>query len=449
MYALHHVSNRKYKVLLVGFMAVFWLSPNVSLAQKDSLMAEQFISVRNNQFIRNGKPYYFLGANFWYGMNLGMEGREDLRDRLSRELDHLKSLGIDNLRIMAGSEGPDDAPWRMTPTLQKAPGEYNDHLLKGLDFLLSAMQKRDMVAVVCLNNFWPWSGGFAQYVNWTTGDSIPYPPPAKNGRWLKFMQYSGRFYKNQAAQEAFREHIRVLINRTNTISGVAYKNDPTILSWQLANEPRAIPTYSAYLRWVEHTAAFIKELDSNHLVSVGSDGNVIVPFSKKFDKEHQIKNIDYATFHLWIQNWGWYNPKKADSTYKKAVKKAKQYIRRHNRLARRFNMPVVLEEFGIARDNELYHDNTPTSFRNDFYEEVFELVHKFASKGAPMAGSNFWAWAGEGRPDKKNVFWQAGDDFTGDPPFEPQGWYSVYNTDETTLSIIKAYAEKMQMLKND
>lgn len=438
----------KISILLVISMVVFWLLPNFSRAQQYSPMAEKFITVKDRQFFKNGKPYYFLGTNFWYGMNLGMEGRQDLRNRLTRELDHLKSLGVDNLRIMAGSEGPDDAPWRMTPALQTSPGVYNEALLKGLDFLLVEMQKREMVAVVCLNNFWPWSGGFAQYVNWTTRDSIPYPPPAENGRWLKFMQYSGRFYKNTEAQDAFLDHIRKIINRTNTISGLSYKNDPAILSWQLANEPRAIPTYPAYLRWVENTAAFIKTIDTNHLVSVGSDGNVIVPFSKKFEKEHQIQNIDYATFHLWIQNWGWYNPDKPEQSYKKAVKKAKKYIRKHNRIAHKLNMPVVLEEFGIARDKALYEAGSPTSFRDNFYAEIFALVHRLASKGQPVAGSNFWAWAGEGRPGSSSNLWKPGDDFTGDPPFEPQGWYSVFNSDETTLSLIKKYAEKMKALEN-
>ena len=415
------------KVHYLKWFILLLIYPSFSLAQQDSSMPNPFISVEEKQFIKNGKPYYFLGTNFWYGINLGEEGREDLRARLIRELDHLKSLGVDNLRIMAASEGPDSAPWRMSPSLQPSPGEYNEALLKGLDFLLSEMQKRDMVAVVCLNNFWPWSGGFAQYVNWQTGNPIPYPPPAENGRWLKFMQYSARFYKNEEAQKHFQSHIEKIINRTNSVSGIKYKEDPTILSWQLANEPRALPGFPAFLQWVEKTAAFIKNLDANHLVSVGSDGNVIVPFSKKFEKEHEVKNIDYATFHLWIQNWGWYNPKQPEKTFKKAVKKAKKYIRKHNRIARQLNMPAVMEEFGIARDQEMYTDSSSTAYRDEFYGEVFELIHKLASRGQPMAGSNFWAWAGEGRPNHNNRFWQSGDDFTGDPPFEPQGWYSIYN----------------------
>ena len=35
-----------------------------------------------------------------------------------------------------------------------------------------------------------------------------------------------------------------------------------------------------------------------------------------------------------------------------------------------------------------------------------------------------------------------GDPWTGDPPHENQGWYSVYDKDATTIRIIRDYAEK-------
>ena len=129
----------------------------------NTILSQEFIQVAGTEFRLKGKPYYFLGTNFWYGMNLGVEGEKGDRERLLKELDQLQSLGINNLRIMAGSEGPNSEPWRMTPVLMKSPGVYDEALFDGLDFLLSEMAKRDMYAVLCLNNFWPWSGGMAQY----------------------------------------------------------------------------------------------------------------------------------------------------------------------------------------------------------------------------------------------------------------------------------------------
>lgn len=430
------------KVLL--FSCIFFTS-NL-LAQMDNIDLKSFIKVEKNQFIKNGQPYYYIGTNFWAGMNLGIAGNTEYRARLIRELDHLQDLGINNLRIMAASEGPDTEPWRMVPSLQPELGKYNENLLQGLDFLLIEMAKRDMVAVVCLNNMWPWSGGFAQYINWTTGEKIPYPPPAENGKWLKYMRFSAQFFKNKTAQAAYFKHLEVIINRTNSISNIPYKLDPTIMAWQLANEPRAVFSHRKYRNWIQKTAAFIKQLDPHHLVSIGSEGNAFVPFARKFVKEHRIKNIDYATMHIWIQNWGWYDPKKPEKTFEKSLAKAKKYIKKHIRLSEKLEMPVVLEEFGIARDLESYDPTSPTTYRDIYYQTVFDLIYQLAKKGQPIAGANFWAWGGEGRPRKPKAIWKAGDEFIGDPPFEYQGWYSVYDRDSSTLAVIRAYANRMGKL---
>jgi mannan endo-1,4-beta-mannosidase len=60
-----------------------------------------------------------------------------------------------------------------------------------------------------------------------------------------------------------------------------------------------------------------------------------------------------------------------------------------------------------------------------------------------MAGVNFWAWGGEGRPAVPKGMWKLGDNFIGDPPHEPQGWYSIFDTDSSTIRIIKEYAGKI------
>ena len=107
-----------------------------------------FVRVENGQFIRNGKPYYYIGTNFWYGAILGSEGEGGNRVRLCRELDSLKSIGIDNLRILVGSDGERGVAAKVEPTLQVAPGVYNDTIFAGLDYLLAEMAKRDMLAVL-------------------------------------------------------------------------------------------------------------------------------------------------------------------------------------------------------------------------------------------------------------------------------------------------------------
>ena len=111
-----------------------------------------FVRVENGQFIRNGRSYSYIGTNFWYGPILASEGMGGDYDRLVRELDTLQELGIDNLRVLVGGDGPDGVFSRIEPTLQKEPGVYNDTILTGLDRFLVELGKRDMQAVLYLNN---------------------------------------------------------------------------------------------------------------------------------------------------------------------------------------------------------------------------------------------------------------------------------------------------------
>ncbi len=407
---------------------------------------DDFIQVEGLQFKLKGRPYYFLGANFWYGMNLGASGAGGDRERLIRELDRLELLGVKNLRVMGASEGPDSAPWRVKPSLQSAPGQYEQQVMAGLDFLLAEMKKRQMHAVICLTNFWDWSGGMSQYISWANEEVIPYHSPEEGGNWMRYQRFTSSFYRNKKAQQLFEDHIKFLISRVNSITGQTYKDDPTIMAWQLANEPRSFVNGRTFRKWIEKTAALIKRLDPNHLVSLGGEGDADNFFAgASFRKDQRSKNIDYLTMHIWVQNWNWYDPKKPE-TFDRALKEARSYIADHTAMAKNMGKPVVLEEFGMARDKELYEPGTSTENRDRYYREVFQQLFDLSQYGGPVAGCNFWAWAGEGRPRIPGAYWQGGDDLIGDPPHEKQGWYSVYDTDTSTLEVIRRHAEKFNQL---
>lgn len=142
-------------------------------ASVPDVVAQKFVTVKDGHFERNGKPYYYVGTNFWYGAILGSEGQGGDRARLGRELDNLKANGIDNLRILVGSDGERGVKTKVEPTLQIAPGVYNDTILAGLDYLLSEMGKRGMVAVLYLNNSWEWSGGYGFYLEHAGAGKAP------------------------------------------------------------------------------------------------------------------------------------------------------------------------------------------------------------------------------------------------------------------------------------
>ena len=136
----------------------------VAACQQKNAEVSDFVRVEDGHFMRGDKPYYYVGTNFWYGAILGSEGQGGNRERLVRELDEMKRMGIDNLRILVGSDGERGVKTKVEPTLQEKPGVYNDTILAGLDYLLMEMGKRQMVAVLYLNNSWEWSGGYGFYL---------------------------------------------------------------------------------------------------------------------------------------------------------------------------------------------------------------------------------------------------------------------------------------------
>ncbi len=408
---------------------------------------DNFVSVKGKNFYIGDEKYFYLGVNMWYGVNLGSETEYGNRKRLLRELDHLRSLGINNLRIMGASEGAQFNTVR--PSIQPMLGQYDENVLIGLDFLLDEMSRRNMYAVIFLNNYWVWSGGMSQYVSWITDKPVPNPFKEEYS-WDEFMEFSARFYSIDEAQKYYRNYIEMLLNRKNTINGKLYREDPTIMAWQLANEPRprkgkfGLKNFEIFKQWIFETAAYIKSIDPDHLVSIGNEGLAGCMESEELYLDiHNSKDIDYMTFHLWVLNWGWFDPQNPEATYFEAEEKAVKYIQQHIDYAEQLGKPTVLEEFGFPRDGHSYSPFASTVYRNHYYQMVFETIYQNSIQGGPLVASNFWIWAGEGKPISEDHIWRLGDPYTGDPPQEPQGRNSIFNTDSTTLGIIKEYSNKM------
>ncbi|MEN7547882.1 cellulase family glycosylhydrolase [Rapidithrix thailandica] len=406
---------------------------------------KNFIKVKGTQFERNGQPYRFVGVNFWNAMNLASQGPRGDRERLLRELDLLQSYGVNNIRIMCGTEGPDSEPYRIVPALQTAPGVYNEDLLDGLDFLLAQLHRREMHTVMCLNNFWQWSGGMAQYRVWANPEkNIPYPDIETGENFDAYENFTAGFYSDPQAVNYFNEHIEFIIGRTNGYSGIDYKEDPAIMAWELGNEPRGTNNMTDFYQWLNTTSSLIKSLAPHQLLTVGSEGTMEGITGTEFLKDHSFEAIDYTTVHVWIENRNWYDPANAQATYLQAVDTAAEVLKEHVQWALKLNKPLVLEEFGVARDEGKYDPSASVKYRNDFYGRMFEAVLQSVKMGDPLVGANIWAWGGEGRPEAPKCVWNTGNDFTGDPPHEYQGWYSVYEKDQATLALIKQYNKALE-----
>lgn len=404
-----------------------------------------FVKVKDGHFVRHGQPYYYVGTNFWYGAILGSEGQGGDRKRLCRELDKMKSLGIDNLRILVGSDGKRGVKTKVEPTLQEAPGVYNDTILAGLDYLLMQMEKRNMVAVLYLNNSWEWSGGYGYYLEQAGMGKAPRP---NEDGYPAFMNFVAKYASCEKAHQLFYDYVRFIIGRTNRYTHRRYVDDPAIMSWQIGNEPRAFSKEAlpAFEHWLAETSSLIRSLDSNHLISIGSEGswgceNDIACYERICAD----KNVDYCNIHLWPYNWSWARQDHLVEDLGVSCKNTKEYIDQHLDVCARIKKPLVMEEFGYPRDGFSFTPGSSTQGRDGYYQYVFGLVADNAEKGGYFAGCNFWGWGGFAQP--KHEQWLIGDDYTGDPAQEAQGLNSVFVKDASTLKVIRSQVKRMQRIK--
>ena len=410
-----------------------------------------FISVRKGRFELHGHPYCYIGASIWCGCYLSDAKLSGGRKRMVRELDRLQSIGVTNIRLLAGSETSPLAG-AISRGITRSPRDWDEDLLSGLDFCLAEMARRNMRAILFVSNYWQWSGGFAQYIRWATGETIPDPdrPVMAKGNWGSFIKFSARFYVTPAANQLYLDYIAQLIRRRNTVNGRLYRDDPAIMTWELANEPRpgadaAVSGVPEFCRWVDGTARFIHAQDPNHLVCTGSEGiHGCLDKPDVFLKAHETPAIDYVTVHMWLKNWNWLKDPQPGENFEKAAARARDHVEQHTVLATdTLHKPLVLEEFGLPRDHEQYGPETPTTARDDYFRRMFDQVAESCQAGRALQGANFWAWGGEGRTGGDM---SSAGSLMGDPFCEPQGLNSVFDTDQSTLAVIAQANKKLAAL---
>ena len=402
-----------------------------------------FIGRDGTRFVRDGHVWRHTGANAWY---LAWLGSDDAgRARLGRELDRLHGMGVRNVRLLAGAE---EGPLRasVTPGFVNREGQLNQALLIGLDHAMAELARRGMTGVLYLTNNWEWSGGMMTRLWHETGRYLDNNDPAHP--WPAFPDAGAEFYGNANAVQGFFAYVRALVSRENTVTGRAYRDDPAIASWQLCNEPRPgvspdvmVRVLPAYYAWIDASAALIRSLDPNHLVSLGMEGTIASGGREDIVvRAHQ--SIDYLTAHVWPLNWGWVDGKNLAGTWDAGRAKVEDYLATHIRLAKTLNKPLVIEEFGFPRDGELYDPDVATTFRQRYYGLIYAAAEDSLAHGGPVAGTNFWGWNGEARTTIPDHRWHAGDPLMGDPPHEPQGWYGNFDSDAAMIGLIGEHAAR-------
>ncbi|MBV9216753.1 MAG: cellulase family glycosylhydrolase [Acidobacteria bacterium] len=403
----------------------------------------RFVTVSGAQMLLGGKPYTFVGTNYWYGSLLPLEKDKNRGiKRLRHELDFLKEHGVTNIRLMAGAEGsgPMNGVTRVGPPLQPEQGKFAENVIHGLDVLLAEMAKRDMKAVIFLSNNWEWSGGFQQYLIWN--NVISSDLYTRKPDWDELRDVVAKFYTCEPCIAAYRKQVEYVISHTNSVNKRRYIDDPTIMTWELANEPRPMRPASndAYLKWINESAAYIKSLDHNHLVTTGSEGWIGTVDKVLFERSHASTDIDYITIHIWPKNWGWFKHGEMKAGIGSLEFESGVYFDMNWFLTRDLNKPIIAEEFGLPRDKESASPTASTKYRNRFFKIMLDYVGP--NKGRP--GVNFWAFGGSARPIKGQPFWKPGDELMGDPPMEEQGLNSVFDSDKSTWAVIDRFTKKVK-----
>ena len=159
------------------------------------------------------------------------------------------------------------------------------------------------------------------------------------------------------------------MTRQNALTNLSYADDPTILAWEIANEPRcpSDPSGTELLtEWLGNMSAFIRSIAPRQLIAAGDEGffnheragrNWLFNGSCGVSTEDilGIPNIDFGTFHMYPDQWAKGQDPRAFG---------QMWIQNHIEAARRASKPIILEEYGLPASAE----------RNDVYRAWLETI---------------------------------------------------------------------------
>lgn len=381
-----------------------------------SAQRASFVRVRGTQFFlgESNRPYYFVGTHLWYAPLLASKTREGDRDRLLRELDSLQAIGVNHLRVPAAVEGRNYAALLSGKGMEK----FVEKWLVGLDFLLAEMSKRGMHAVVYFGN-------------------APVPQEEGHNELPRYLDVG--------ACKEFDAFVESVVMRRNTVTDTLYRDDPTILAWQVACTPRpgSLRHHRSFAEWMCHAVGHIKRLDPNHLVSTGSEGFRGCDDDEGFYRElHEQSRADYLSVQLNPVAWRWVSRDRLFDGLGNVFGKATGYLEAHLNLAQRLDMPLVVENFDYLRDNGIPAATASTMSRDAFFGFMFIQLTDSRNRAGAMAGCYFRGWAGAARPAERA--WKPGQPLLPDVPSELQGCFSVYNTDSSTVRLIEGASRKLR-----
>ncbi|KAL8038286.1 hypothetical protein ABFX02_11G096400 [Erythranthe guttata] len=343
---------------------------------------EDFIGTRGSQFVMNGRSFYFNGFNSYWLMYMASD--PSTKEKVTDTFAQASVYGMNLARTWAFSDGGYRA-------LQTSPGSYNEDMFKGLDFVVSEAKKHGIYLLLSLVNNWEGFGGKRQYVQWAKDQG-------------HYLNNDDDFFTNPIVKQYYKNHVKAVLTRINSITGVAYKDDPTIFAWELINEPRCQSDLSgkSIQDWVTEMSAYVKSIDTKHLVEIGMEGfyGESMPEKKQnnpgyevgtdFIANNLIPHVDFATIHLYPDQWV---PGSNDEVQTEFVHK---WIQTHIDDSKSvIGKPIMVTEFGKSSRSSGYN----VQARDNYFSNIFNTVYSCARTGGPCGGALFWQVMAQGMGD--------------------------------------------------
>jgi mannan endo-1,4-beta-mannosidase len=219
-----------------------------------------FVQRDGTRLVLDGRTFRYGGANiYWLGLDQNVGGiAYPTPFRIADALETARDMGATVVRgqTLGISTGN---PLSVEPSL----GVFNDKAFASIDYAIYHAGLLGLRLVIPLTDYWDYYlGSVYDFTSWL-GQR---PCESGSGACPALAAY---FYTKPAAIRAFEQYIQHLLDHVNPYTGLAYKDDPTVMAWELGNELNAMPA-----SWADTISAFIHRLAPRQLVEAGQQSGV-------------------------------------------------------------------------------------------------------------------------------------------------------------------------------
>jgi mannan endo-1,4-beta-mannosidase len=357
-------------LILVGSAAGLFLSASPAAGTGGGAPRGSFVHQRGGRFFVGNKPFRFVGAN------VAVMYRDEDRERMPETMRQAAHMGMKVVRVWAfGEGGPNDVKpvsdfkdWPRHHSFRFAPGQWNEDAFVHLDKVIAEAARNGIYVQLVFANWWRDTGGVTQYLRWAgINDAADDSYKFGINNEKAFL-----FYTNPETRRLYREHVERLVTRRNSVTGVLYRDDPTIFGWELMNEAQVLTGRWAERRaWFAEMSAYVKSLDPNHMVTPGAWGYRSSSERREWLADHALPAIDFCDVHNY--------PRDDLDSFIDSPAALKEFI--ENRAAAAFSLgkPLVLGEFGMSVDGHRGASQV------DWYKAFFD-----GNAAAGAGGAMFW-----------------------------------------------------------